>query len=101
MAENNSTTLLTREQFEIRLDHIEMEYNRAMKSARTLQLVSATAREIAMQRSMNMMVEDLIVQLEMETNVTVACTREEHIGQVPCPPRMDRRQTLLNFENRR
>lgn len=101
MEEKNNDSILTREQFEIRLDHIEMEYNRAMKSARTLQLVKVTARENAMQRSMNVMVEDLILQLEMETNVTVACSREERIGQIPCPPRMNRQQTMLNFDNHR
>ena len=100
-ADNITRGLLTREQFIIRLDHIEMEMNRAMKSVRTLQLVSPTAREIAMQRTMNIMVEDLIVQLEMETNITVEATREDRMGNIPCPPMLKRHQTLLNFDNNR
>lgn len=101
MSEQAQSTTLSREQFSLRLDHIEMEYIRAMKAANTLQTVFPTARERAMQMSMNIMVEDLIVQLEMETNVTVAYTRNETVNGVPYPPRMNRQQTMINFDNGR
>lgn len=94
---------MTREQFELRLDHIEMEWRRAMKSVKTIQSnhIRYDARMDSMQRTMNMMVEDLIIQLQMETNITVACSRDDAVGDIPCPPRVHRETTLLNFDNKR
>jgi len=92
---------LTREQFDFMLAGIETQYQVAFEAAKGLSIFSCTARDIARQRRMNQMVENAIIQLEEMTNITVACTRNETVNSVPFPPRPDRRQTMLNFDNKR
>lgn len=93
---------LTRAQFELRLAQIEAHQAIAFKSAKTLNGLTSSAREIAMQRAMNRMVEDLVIQLEMETNVTVVVTRaDERANSVPFPVNVKVELTMRNFDQRR
>lgn len=92
---------ITREQFEFLLAGIETNYAIAFEAAKGLSIYTCTARDIARQRRMNQMVENGIIQLEEMSNVTVACARSEIANNVPFPPRIDHRQTLINFENKR
>lgn len=93
--------MLTREQFELRLLNIETSYQLAFESAKAMDYISASARDVARQRRMNMMVESMICALEDETNVTVNVDRTERNCQVPFPPKVDHRQTMTNFDNAR
>lgn len=92
---------MPREQFELRVVNIETIYAIAFESARTMDTVGCSARDIAKQRRMNMMVETMICQLEEETNLTVAVERNERIGNIPFPPRVNHTQTMLNWDNNR
>lgn len=93
--------MLTREQFELRLINIETNYQLAFESAKAMDYLTKSARDLARQRRMNMMVELQIAALEDETNITVNVDREEHNCQVPFPPRINHNQTMLNFDNKR
>ena len=97
------TLTISRDQFEFLLAGIESNYALAFEAAKGLNAnrLTATARDIARQRRMNQMVENGIIQLEELTNITVAVSREETIGRIPFPPHIDRRLTLINFENQR
>jgi len=92
---------LTREQFELRLVNIETCYALAFESAKAMSHISSSARDIARQRRMNMMLETQICLLEEETNVTVAVSRNECVGDIPFPPRVNHQITMLNFDNDR
>jgi len=92
---------LTREQFDFMLAGIETQYQTAFEAAKGLSVFSCDARDIARQRRMNQMVENAIIQLEELTNITVACTRNETVNAVPFPPKPNRQQTILNFDNKR
>lgn len=92
---------MTREQFELRVVNIETIFHIAFESAKTMKVYGNSARDVAKQRRMNMMVDQMICQLEEETNITVATTRIEDIGRVPFPPRVNRLQTMLNWDNNR
>ena len=100
MAETDASTI-SREQFEFLLAGIETNYAVAFEAAKGLSIFNCSARDIARQRRMNQMVENGIIQLEELSNITVACTRNETVNKVPFPPKIDRRQTLLNLENKR
>jgi len=97
----SSDPQITREQFDFMLAGIETQYQVAFEAAKGLSIFDCTARDIARQRRMNQMVENAIIQLEEITNITVACTRNETVNAVPFPPKTNRTQTMLNFENRR
>lgn len=92
---------LTREQLDFMLAGIETQYQTAFEAAKGLSVFSCDARDIARQRRMNQMVENAIIQLEELTNVTVACTRNETVNAVPFPPCPNRKQTMMNFDNKR
>ena len=92
--------LLTREQFDMRLDGIEEVYFRAVQSAKALQMLpSVTAREVAMQMNQNLQVLSMIAQLQVETNIHVAYTDgKENPNGVPFPPILKRTLTEGNFD---
>lgn len=92
---------MTREQFELRVVNIETCYGIAFESAKTMDVLGSSARDLAKQRRMNMMVETMICQLEEETNVTVAVHRNEEAGKIPFPPRVNHSITMTNWDNRR
>ena len=93
--------MLTDAQFELRLLNIESAYQLAFESAKAMSVIGSSARDVARQRRMNMMVENMICALEDETNITVAVRREERIGNIPFPPVVDHTQSMLNYENKR
>jgi len=93
--------MLTREQFELRVINIETCYALAFESAKAMSVIDANARDIARQRRMNMMIETQICILEEETNITIAVSREERVGNIPFPPKVNHQQTMLNFANAR
>ena len=96
-----STAKMTREQFELRVVNIETIYAIAFESAKTMDTVGCSARDIAKQRRMNMMVETMVCQLEEETNITVAVDRNEKVGNIHFPPHINHTQTMLNWDNNR
>lgn len=93
---------MTLDQFEVRLASIEAQYAIAFESAKTIATYGASAEVVAKQRRMNMMVELMILQLEEESGITVAVHRgEENVNQVPFPPRINRLQSVLSWQNNR
>lgn len=87
--------------FDYLLATVEESAAMAFTAAKGIDILKSEPRDIARQRRMNQMVENGIVMLEELFNVTVACVRSERVNAVPFPPSIDRRQTLLNFQNRR
>lgn len=87
--------------FEFILEGAITQEQVAREAAKGLSVFASSARDNARQRRMNQMVENAIIQIEEMTNVTVACIRNETINGIPFPPHIDKRQTMLNFRNRR
>jgi len=91
---------LTREQFELRLVNIETCYALAFENAKAMDYLSATARDHARQRRINMMVESMICALEDESNVALHVWREEKYSHIPFPPKVNHEQTMIAFDKR-
>lgn len=87
--------------FDYLLATVEESAAMAFTAAKGIDILKSEPRDIARQRRMNQMVENGIVMLEELFNITVACTRSEQVNTVPFPPSINRRQTLLNFANKR
>lgn len=90
---------MTREQFEVRLASIQVQYQIAFESAITLATYGTSADVNAKQRRMNLMVQMMILQLEEESGVVVAVYQgEETYNRTPFPPRISWRQTMINWD---
>ena len=90
---------MTREQFEVRLASIQVQYQIAFESAKTLATYGTSADVNAKQRRMNMMVQMMILQLEEESGVVVAVYQgEELFNHTPFPPRISWQQTMINWD---
>ena len=88
----------TRDMFKRRLETIQTIYDTAFESARILTTRKCDATMISMQRKLNIQVEQLIANLEAETNVEVVASREEKVRHVPFPPKVDKQQTMIEWD---